>query len=336
MRSSARRWRRLARWGLICACAWGRLDATWASTCAVEGGSSNTVNFGLVNPLDRTDTKVSGKVRLHCTLTSEALAMRACLHLGLGDGSSSLSSRSLRAAAYRMSYNLYADGGYTQLFGPPQASAATAVLLVHATPGPAYPEFPVFALLPGAQSATPLIAGDNTDYVENYGGDRARVDVQFAAVAAGLESCPLVSPSQTLMLDFNVRATVQKNCTVTASDMDFSAAGPLSRPLYAQGSVRLQCTQNSAYAVALSGGVVSNNPLDRQLRRRGDSETMHYQLYADAARQRIWGDGAAGTASVAGVGTGAIQEHVVYGMVPAQVTPSPGEYSDSVIVTVTF
>ncbi|WZB69364.1 spore coat protein U domain-containing protein [Achromobacter xylosoxidans] len=37
-----------------------------------------------------------------------------------------------------------------------------------------------------------------------------------------------------------------------------------------------------------------------------------------------------------GLGSGTVQNHTVYGRVPAQTTPRPGSYSDTVTATITF
>ena len=50
----------------------------------------------------------------------------------------------------------------------------------------------------------------------------------------------------------------------------------------------------------------------------------------------IWGDGTGSTVMVTGVGTGVAQNVTLYGMVPAQSTPSPGVYNDQVTATVSF
>jgi len=42
------------------------------------------------------------------------------------------------------------------------------------------------------------------------------------------------------------------------------------------------------------------------------------------------------TDTVAATGNGASQSYTVYGRVPAQTTPAPGTYTDTVTVTVTY
>ncbi len=71
---------------------------------------------------------------------------------------------------------------------------------------------------------------------------------------------------------------------------------------------------------------------------------LNYNLYRDAARTSIWGNGLSGTAIATdsftvgpGVGNGTrIAQFPVYGRVPALQTVATGDYSDTIVVTVTF
>ena len=65
------------------------------------------------------------------------------------------------------------------------------------------------------------------------------------------------------------------------------------------------------------------------------SEQVTYGLYQDSGRTQVWGD-SAGTNTAAGTGSGLAQTFSVYGRVPAQSTPSPGTYVDTVVVTVSY
>jgi outer membrane usher protein len=49
-----------------------------------------------------------------------------------------------------------------------------------------------------------------------------------------------------------------------------------------------------------------------------------------------WGDGTALGATVAGTGTGSAQTFTVYGQTLAGTAPTPGSYSDTVVVTATY
>jgi spore coat protein U-like protein len=62
--------------------------------------------------------------------------------------------------------------------------------------------------------------------------------------------------------------------------------------------------------------------------------SISYGLYKDVGYGQPWGDARGDV--VTGTGTGAVEALPVYGIVPAQTTPAPGVYRDTVVVTVTY
>jgi len=100
----------------------------------------------------------------------------------------------------------------------------------------------------------------------------------------------------------------------------------------ATGSISLTCTANLPYTVSLNGGLSNSPPAARRMTRSGAGVT--YGLYRDTNRANVWGSAAGQIAS--GTGNGSAQTLTVYGRVPAQNTPAPGLYSDTVVVTVNY
>jgi spore coat protein U-like protein len=69
----------------------------------------------------------------------------------------------------------------------------------------------------------------------------------------------------------------------------------------------------------------------------GPKETvLRYNLYVDAARQRVWGDGeSGGTARITGQSDGRkAVTHTIYGRIPERQSVRTGRYHDSVKVSV--
>lgn len=63
---------------------------------------------------------------------------------------------------------------------------------------------------------------------------------------------------------------------------------------------------------------------------------LSYQIYTDAARSIVWGNGTTGS-TVAGSASNTVNSvHTVYGRVPAATTPPTGTYTDTLTFTVTF
>ena len=106
-------------------------------------------------------------------------------------------------------------------------------------------------------------------------------------------------------------------------------------PTDTAGTLRVSCdTATLGYTLLLSpGGAGSYSP--RKL--TGGAYTLAYNLYADALRSLVWGDGSGGTTTVSGAFAlpGAI-DHTVYGRVPAQQNVGAGAYADTLTVTLNF
>ena len=135
---------------------------------------------------------------------------------------------------------------------------------------------------------------------------------------------------------FNVTATVLKNCAVAASDLAFGnyTAGSGS-PVTASTTVSVTCTTALAYTIALDGGQTTSDVNARAMT-DGAAHNLSYGLYTTNGYATVWGDGSAGTSTVAGTGNGAAQAVTVYGRIPASQFVAAGSYTDRVTVTVNY
>ena len=71
---------------------------------------------------------------------------------------------------------------------------------------------------------------------------------------------------------------------------------------------------------------------------RKGSEVLQYNLYRNAARTTIWGDGTGGTSvySLANPPNNSNVNLTIYGRIPAQQDVSAGNYSDTVSAVINF
>lgn len=132
-----------------------------------------------------------------------------------------------------------------------------------------------------------------------------------------------------------VTINITSGCVVDAGPnlLDFGAAlATITAPIAASTTFDVTCDNTTAYTVALNGGV-SADITAREMRQGGNS--VSYQLYTDAARSTVFGDGTNGS-TVAGTGSGSAQAITVYGTVPPQAGLTPGIYNDTVTITVTY
>lgn len=121
------------------------------------------------------------------------------------------------------------------------------------------------------------------------------------------------------------------SCTVTPQMVPFGSYDTLApAPVEGVGTIRIACDADAAFTVALGAG--SGSYAAREM--RSDTDILNYNLYTDAARLVVWGDGVNGGSTVSASGTSV--DLSVYGRIPSRQNVSAGSYSDVVVVTVTF
>jgi spore coat protein U-like protein len=152
-----------------------------------------------------------------------------------------------------------------------------------------------------------------------------------------------------LLLTFwSVEAFAVADCFLSATSVAFGIYEPaLATPNDSSGAVTVVCTHLSggasqlSYTVTLSTGS-SGTYASREL--RAGNLALNYNLYSDAARSIVWGDGRPGTSVMSGsvtvgpgVGNGRREDsRVVYGRVPARQDALDGVYSDTIVLTLEF
>ncbi|MCE9667182.1 spore coat U domain-containing protein [Myxococcus stipitatus] len=110
-----------------------------------------------------------------------------------------------------------------------------------------------------------------------------------------------------------------------------------TQPLDTQGSVSYRCEGHfTPITIDLSAGGASSALSRRMV--GPSSSTLSYNLYLDAARTLIWGNGLSGTSRYGPVlPVNSVDVVVpVHGRIPAGQTIPAGSYSDTVVVTFTF
>ncbi|MBQ1766983.1 MAG: spore coat protein U domain-containing protein [Aquincola sp.] len=165
-----------------------------------------------------------------------------------------------------------------------------------------------------------------------------RCFIRSVAALAGVWS--LCAWAGTGSSTFQATATVVSACTVSGSLLNFgSAIDALSAavPVDASSTLAVQCTNTTPYAVSLSAGVNAGGGTNFASRTmKNGSHSMAYQLYTDASRATVWGDGTASSSQVTGTGSGSSQTLTIYGRIPSLTGAVPGTYSDTVTVTISY
>lgn len=150
------------------------------------------------------------------------------------------------------------------------------------------------------------------------------------------------SGNMTITANYVVPSFCQLDSTSNVDFGNISDIGTTSRDYTAQGAINATCNNGTPYSIYLGDG---NNRISGGFRRmtNGSSQYIPYQLYKDSAYSTVW-DATGGTTTVGGsggvskTGSGTSQISNVYGKIPqgTAISSTPGNYSDSIVVTVTY
>jgi len=159
------------------------------------------------------------------------------------------------------------------------------------------------------------------------------------ALALGVVSGTQAASPQTANL--SVTATVSANCTISTTAVAFGEYDPVvanaSTPLDVTGKVSVTCTTGAPATITLGQGPdpgASSTDAAPVRRMKSGSNYLSYQLYSEATHTTVWGNDA--SSDVENTGTGANQDIDVYGRVPSGQNVPTGNYSDTVVATITF
>ena len=130
------------------------------------------------------------------------------------------------------------------------------------------------------------------------------------------------------------------NCRIWVVPANFGTYIP-ARPTHLDrnGLMTVRCVGRPGSFTVVMGPGNSGNQVDRKLF-SGPVNTLDYNLFVDAARTRVWGDGTPPTSIRSGVrnrrGRPNWYFYPFYARAFANQTPNAGVYVDNVVVTVLF
>lgn len=165
------------------------------------------------------------------------------------------------------------------------------------------------------------------------------------AAFAAVSIWPMAAQAQVTQStgELEVRLLVNASCDISGSTsgglgtavLDFGTATLLQSAIDADtgtsgtDALEVLCNPGVNYTLTFDAGQNATQIADRAMKREGGTELVNYQLYSDAGRSNVLN-------TISGTGTGTSQAVTVYGRVPAQTAPPPGNYRDVVIITVAF
>jgi len=313
-----------------------------ADTCSA---TMTDIVFANVSPIAGADRYASGTLTVSCSWTllagfpPQLLFSNASVCVSLGPGSGGLEGqwRTMTGGTGRLPFNLYRDSSYAPASiwgGPNTPDSPTPVTTTLSAGllaiGTQKASFTIYGKIPGnALGGVGTLDNADTAFSSDFSGSAM---VQYAFWGGMVPSACTAGASATA--PFRVRATVINNCIINASNLAFGSSTVLTGAVRANTALSVLCTANNAYRISLNGGL-NGTVAARRMRNPATGETVVYAL-SGTLDGPVWGDGNLGTAMVTGTGSGVVQSVPLYGRIPQQSTPTPGDYKDTVTATIYF
>ena len=162
-----------------------------------------------------------------------------------------------------------------------------------------------------------------------------RLNLKFAVATVCLLQFVSASFASTTTSTFTAQVMIAASCTInSASTLNFGSQGVLIANVDQTSTVQVQCTNTTPYNIGLDAGTGTGATVAVRKMTNG-ANIVNYSLYSDSGHTVVWGN-TVGTNTVVATGNGAAQSYTIYGQVPAQTTPAPATYTDTITVTVTY
>jgi spore coat protein U-like protein len=295
-----------------------------AQTCTITRPS--IISFGTVDVLLNAAVDITATIGVRCTGVASR-TVRVCLNLGDPNGGTVGGLRIARSGTNNLSYQLYSDPARTVKWSSWKTGGVGVEVLVPI--GPTGTSSTINTTMYGR-----VFAGQQTARVGTY---NAAFSGTFTHRSQSYTTtgtlCPALTAG-TATWGFTARAIVQAKCVLSSAAINFGAPTGISANIDASTNLSLACSSALPYQLQLNGGVSgATDPTFRRMTK--GAEFVRYGLYRNATRTQPWGS-TLGTNTVSGTGTGLTVSVPVYGRVPVQATPSPGTYTDTVVVTVNY
>ncbi len=295
-----------------------------AQTCTIT--PTATVNFGTVDVLLNAVVDITGNVAVSCTGTANA-TVRVCLNMGDPNAGTVGGLRTALSGANTLSYQFYSDAARSVKWSSWKTGGVGVEVLVPlnaAGTGAAVNRTIYGRVFAGQQTVPP------GTYTAAFTGTLTHVRSRYTSTG---QLCPAMTAG-TLAWAFSMSATVPSKCVVTSASLNFGAPTSLATQIDASTNLGVSCSIALPFQIQLNGGVsAATDPTFRKMTKA--AEFVRYGLYRDNARTLPWG-ATLGSNTYSGTGTGLSVSVPVYGRVPVQATPTPGLYTDTVVITVNY
>lgn len=281
-----------------------------------------TLNFGTVDLTEGLAIAGQGTVAVNCSGGGSGQVLRACPGIATP-------RQMTRSAGGQITYDLYSDVARTAIWGQTSGNVYPPPVDVTLNAGGSGSNsIQIYGLIAASQTAAPTTVA-NSAYAQSP------AVVVGSADATGSPTCATIGALNASTGSAVISATYLPVCTIVASPLAFGNVTSLQSAIDAQTSMSTRCSAGTPYEIWLNGGLT--NPPDPTLRAmQHGADRLAYGLFQNSQRTSPWGD-TVGSNVLGGTGSGQTIALPVYGRILAsQITPPPGNYSDTVIATINY
>jgi len=301
-------------------------------TCNLSGlANSMRVDFGTHTPNAVNDAVSPSGLRLSCSNNAAVdRNIKVCVELGSGWAGMLGDMRALRSGpGVSIRYQIYRDAARSQVFGLVPYHAEFTGTVAADTSSIVDTQIRLYGRIPAGETAIHRSGAHQSWFDEND------LFIRYSDYALG-ESAPDCAARSGNQISYGVgvvQVRVRVLCSVSVtSNVVFPDQTSLTSAVDASGNLRVDCQGGLPYQIALNDGLHAQGT---QRRMRYGNHLIDYELYRDPARQNRWGSVAAEMQPRTGNAT--VQNYWIYARVPAaQTIPGPGDYQDTVLVTVHY
>lgn len=269
----------------------------------------------------------SGTLTYTCSnYTNAPTTVTACLYMNPNEPDGVAPRRMVQwyPESY-LSYDLYSDPAHSQIIGSESSGHAVYASTLHLRENGQFSQtINLHARVPAGQNAAAGTYVNQMTPVLRYVFGPGTTPPTVAQCMSGARATNYST----------VTARFANTCHISAAtDLEFGNVSTLDTARDQTSAIQLQCPVGTVWRVGLNEGSHAAGDARRMAGPGGGH--VRYELYRDSARSQRWGN-TVDTDTSNGTGTGGVQALTVHGRVPAQETPVPGAYSDTVTVTLTF
>lgn len=325
---------------VVCSlCQWaapGRMTAVAAASASIScTASMSNLSFGNVDPYN-SGTTASAALSYTCTnsgISPPTYSAMICFSIGEPGGGSYNPRKMTGPGNNTLNFQLYQDASLATVWGSQffgfNSPKMLSITLAGGFFGGASTSgtIPLYGQIFNGQTTAPP-----GNYSDSYGPGDTAITINQVQGNNPPNSCDSTVDGR--FGSFTVSAAVTKSCYVTANDLNFGTNGLLTSVVSGSTTLAVQCSNGTPYNIGLDAGLNGGGNVNARKMLFG-TDSISYQLYQNAGLTQVWGN-TVGTNTVPGSGTGSTQSYTVYGRVPPQTTPTPGQYKDLITVYVTY